>query len=142
MIVPTQAFLEIGGFNEEFRTSEDRELCDRWIHSGKTMIYAPEIIIYHAHPMTLNQFWKQHFTDGQGAFRFHNIRAKKGWGNFQIEGNYYLRLLLYPFKNGQSKQGISLTFALLISQIANAVGFFWEMGKTPRQENVSNSKLT
>lgn len=139
MVVPTQAFLEIGGFDTDFRTSEDRELCDRWIHSGRRMIYDPNIVIYHAHPMTLRQFWKQHFTYGQGAFRFHNTRAKKGWGNFKIEGNYYVSLLLYPFRHGQSRQGIPLTFALLVSQVANLAGFFWEMRKHSADGDISSS---
>ncbi|MGF1514129.1 MAG: glycosyltransferase [Elainellaceae cyanobacterium] len=139
MVVPTQAFLEVGGFNTDFRTSEDRELCDRWIHSGRRMLYDPDIVIYHAHPMTLQQFWRQHFTYGQGAFRFHNTRSKKGWGNFKIEGNYYVNLLLYPFRHGQSRQGASLTFALLVSQVANLSGFLWEMKQGSGEKDVSSS---
>lgn len=127
MVVPADRFRELGGFDESFTTSEDRELCDRWLHHGYAMTYAPEVVIYHAHPMTLRSFWKQHFTYGQGAFRFHQARADKGWGNFQIEGNYYLNLLRYPFVNGQGRQGIVLTAVLLVSQVANAAGFFWEM---------------
>lgn len=127
MVVPAERFRELGGFDQSFTTSEDRELCDRWLHQGYQMTYAPEVVIYHAHPMTLRSFWKQHFSYGQGAFRFHKTRAQKGWGNFQIEGNYYLNLLRYPFENGQGKQGLVLTAVLFVSQVANAAGFFWEM---------------
>jgi GT2 family glycosyltransferase len=127
MVVPAERFRELGGFDEGFTTSEDRELCDRWLHQGYQMTYAPEVVIYHAHPMTLRSFWKQHFSYGRGAFRFHQTRAEKGWGNFQIEGNYYLELLRYPFVNGQGRQGLILTAVLLVSQVANAAGFFWEM---------------
>ena len=127
MVVPADRFRELGGFDQSFTTSEDRELCDRWLHQGYQMTYAPEVVIYHAHPMTLRSFWKQHFSYGQGAFRFHKTRAQKGWGNFQIEGNYYLNLLRYPFENGQGKQGLVLTAVLFVSQVANAAGFFWEM---------------
>ncbi|NJN02230.1 MAG: glycosyltransferase [Leptolyngbyaceae cyanobacterium RM1_1_2] len=129
MVVPRQEFLAIGSFDESFTTSEDRELCDRWIHHGYTMTYAPEVVIYHAHPMTLRSFWKQHFNYGRGAFRFHQTRADKGWGNFEIEGNYYMRLLRYPFTHGQSRQGLVLTGVLVVSQVANAAGFFWEMSQ-------------
>ncbi|MFE4104659.1 glycosyltransferase [Almyronema epifaneia] len=129
MVVPRQEFLAMGGFDESFTTSEDRELCDRWIHQGYTMTYAPEVVIYHAHPMTLKSFWKQHFNYGRGAFRFHQTRAQKGWGNFEIEGNYYLNLLRYPFSHGQKRQGLTLTAVLLVSQVANAAGFFWEMSQ-------------
>ena len=132
MVVPADRFRELGGFDESFTTSEDRELCDRWLHQGYHMTYAPDVIIYHAHPMTLRSFWKQHFSYGRGAFRFHQARAKKGWGNFQIEGNYYLELLRYPFVNGQGRQGLILTAVLFISQVANAAGFFWEMARSKR----------
>ncbi|MGF1495584.1 MAG: glycosyltransferase [Elainellaceae cyanobacterium] len=127
MVVPAERFRELGGFDERFTTSEDRELCDRWLHQGYAMTYLPEATIYHAHPMTLRSFWKQHFSYGRGAFRFHKTRAQKGWGNFQIEGNYYLNLLRYPFTHGQGRQGITLTAVLFVSQVANAAGFFWEM---------------
>lgn len=127
MVVPAAQFRELGGFDESFTTSEDRELCDRWIHHGYRMTYAPEVVIYHAHPMSLKSFWKQHFSYGQGAFRFHKTREEKGWGQFQIEGNYYLSLLRYPFVNGQGSKGLVLTAVLFVSQVANAAGFFWEM---------------
>ncbi|MGF1478312.1 MAG: glycosyltransferase [Cyanophyceae cyanobacterium] len=129
MVVPAERFRALGGFDESFTTSEDRELCDRWLHQGYKMTYAPEVIIYHAHPMNLRSFWRQHFSYGQGAFRFHQTRSLKGWGNFQIEGNYYIKLLSYPFRNGQGRQGLVQTGVLAISQIANAAGFFWEMRK-------------
>lgn len=132
MVVPQQEFLELGGFDESFTTSEDRELCDRWIHAGYPMTYAPEVVIYHAHPMTLRSFWKQHFNYGRGAFRFHQTRSQKGWGNFEIEGGYYLRLLRYPFTHGQSRQGLTLTAVLFVSQVANAAGFFWERRERQR----------
>lgn len=138
MVIPLKGFQELGGFDQSFRTSEDREFCDRWLHHGYKMTYAPEVVIYHAHPMTLRSFWKQHFSYGQGAFRFHQERAKKGWGNFQIEGNYYLELLRYPFVNGQGRQGIILTTVLFVSQVANAVGFFWEMALFKKNQGSIN----
>jgi GT2 family glycosyltransferase len=149
MVVPAEGFRELGGFDESFTTSEDRELCDRWLHHGYRMTYAPEVVIYHAHPMTLRGFWKQHFNYGRGAFRFHQARAKKGWGNFQIEGNYYLNLLRYPFVNGQGRQGLVLTAVLFVSQVANAAGFFWEMlrhrdgnSPTPKQPSDPENSVT
>jgi len=32
---PARAFREVGGFDESFRTSEDRELCSRWVLGGR-----------------------------------------------------------------------------------------------------------
>jgi len=144
MVVPAEPFRKLGGFDVSFRTSEDRELCDRWIHAGHTMTYAPEVVIHHAHPMKLRSFWRQHFTYGQGAFRFHQTRAEKDWGNFEIEGNYYLSLLRYPFTHGQGRQGLPLTAVLFVSQVANAAGFFWQMAQhrlRPQRKNKSPAPL-
>ena len=71
LAIPAERFHELGGFDATFRTSEDRELCDRWLHHGYHMTYAPEAIIYHEHILTLGGFLRQHFGYGRGAFRFH-----------------------------------------------------------------------
>src|SRR6266498_390709 len=34
LAVPTRRFLELGGFDPEFTTAEDRDLCARWLESG------------------------------------------------------------------------------------------------------------
>lgn len=38
MAMPADLFHLIGGFNPGFRTSEDRDLCDRWLGSGYHII--------------------------------------------------------------------------------------------------------
>ena len=129
MTVPTQDFLELGGFDIRFRTSEDREFCDRWLDSGRRMIYVPEVSICHAHPMTLRQFWHQHFSYGQGAFNFHRERAETGRGEFKVEGNFYWSLLMSALDYRKGWRVFPLLWALGVAQVANATGFFWEMGK-------------
>jgi GT2 family glycosyltransferase len=59
MAVPKMNFLEIGGFDERFRTAEDRDFCKRWKNYEFHMIYCPKAIIYHAHELTLTGFIKQ-----------------------------------------------------------------------------------
>ena len=73
LALPAKLFREIGGFNTTFRTSEDRELCDRWRHCGFEMTYAPEAIIYHAHELTGASFLRQHSTSAMVAARFASI---------------------------------------------------------------------
>lgn len=64
MAMPTKHFHELGGFNTNFRTAEDRELCDRWRSSGRGMIYAEKAVLHHAHGLTLHSFCRQHFAYG------------------------------------------------------------------------------
>ena len=56
LALPKEPFLDLGGFDEGFTTSEDREFCDRWLHNGYGMVYAPEAMVFHAHRLTLDRF--------------------------------------------------------------------------------------
>jgi GT2 family glycosyltransferase len=48
--VPRTGYLELGGFDERFGRAfaEDREFCVRWRAQGRKLVYAPEVILYHA----------------------------------------------------------------------------------------------
>jgi glycosyltransferase involved in cell wall biosynthesis len=129
LALPAIQFHAIGGFDATFMTSEDRELCDRWRHYGYGMTYAPEVIVYHAHALTLHTFWRQHFNYGRGAFRFHHIRARRGSGRFRQELSFYKRLpslLSHAWSPGRGPQRLLLLPLLLLWQGANATGFLWE----------------
>ncbi len=129
LALPANHFYTIGGFDPTFTTSEDRELCDRWLHHGYGMTYAPEVIVYHAHALTLRTFWWQHFNYGRGAFRFHRIRARRGSGRFRQELKFYTRLpslLGHSLSQEQGMRRLLLPALLLVWQGANAAGFLWE----------------
>jgi GT2 family glycosyltransferase len=129
LALPTAHFRAIGGFDTTFplAAGEDRELCDRWLHHGYRMIYAPEVLVYHFHTLTLRTFWKQHFNYGRGAFYFRQIRAKRGVVPIRLEPLvFYLDLLRYPFAWAQGQQALLLAALLVLSQGANAGGFWHE----------------
>ncbi|MBW4621278.1 MAG: glycosyltransferase [Cyanosarcina radialis HA8281-LM2] len=136
--MPTAAFRAIGGFDTTFplAAGEDREFCDRWLHAGYTMAYAPEVQIYHAHHLTLKSFWKQHFNYGRGAFCFHQLRAQRGQQRLQVEPlSFYFNLLTYPFVRSSSYLSTwRLAVLLFISQVANIAGFFWQQKQRPANE--------
>jgi GT2 family glycosyltransferase len=125
LALPTDGFHALGGFDPTFKTSEDRDLCDRWLQRGYRMTYAPEAVVYHAHKLTLLTFWRQHFGYGRGAFRFHQLRARRGTGRFRPEAPFYISLLRYPFLGEHGRPG--LLPILAVWQLANAAGFLWEM---------------
>ncbi len=54
LALPADGFRALDGFDTTFVTaaSEDRELCGRWVSRGCRMIYAPEVLVYHAHELT------------------------------------------------------------------------------------------
>jgi glycosyltransferase involved in cell wall biosynthesis len=130
LAVPARGFREMGGFDTAFirSASEDRMFCDEWLHGGRRILYAPEVLVHHAHRLTLCRFWQQHFNYGRGAHRFHQSRsARSGRGRPKIEpAAFYLNLLRHPYRSSRGGRALSLAFLMGVSQAANAGGYFYE----------------
>lgn len=114
-------FHAVGGFDEGLRYAEDRELCERWIRSGRRFAHAPDAVVRHMRELTPAEFWRQHFGYGRGAWSFHAARARRGWGRFAIEPGFYAALAREVRRHREHRP--SLALLALVSQIANAVGF-------------------
>jgi len=128
LAVPAGRFRSVGGFDVSFvnATGEDREFCDRWLHSGYAMTYAPEVVVAHGHPLTFHSFCRQHFGYGRGTFRHRLLQAQRGNGRISLEpARFYGDLLRYPLTILQEKKN-RLAMLIGVSQVANALGFFWE----------------
>lgn len=131
LAVSTAIFHRLGGFDARFTTAEDRELCDRWHQQGYRLTYAPEAVVYHAHFLTLVTFWRQHFSYGRGAFRFHQVRAQRGSGAFRPDFGFYLRWLRGCVPRGHRCRALLPMF--LVWQLANLSGFFFEWTSSRRE---------
>lgn len=125
LAVPAALFRKIGGFNGSFEVSEDREFCDRWTHNGYHMAYAPEVVVYHRHKLSLHALLNQHFNYGRGARRFHLRREHLGWGRFRSDSSFYVRLLRYGLANPFANR-VATVALLTCTQVAVAAGYFWE----------------
>ena len=136
LALPTDRFHAVGGFATPWPhpASEDRDLCDRWLHHGYPMSYTPAAVIYHAHGLTFRSFSRQHFNYGRGAFGFHRARARRGSGRFRVELPFYLHLPLYPLATTRGRRELWLATLLVISQAASAAGFAWEWMVTRSDE--------
>lgn len=122
---PRRDFLQMGGFNEAFRTSEDRELCDRWIAAGKELVYSEEALIHHYHFLRFGTLFAQHFSYGKGANHYYQTRKIQGRAGLVVDLSFYRKLLLNPvIRQGRPKP--LLLGAILLTQIANAAGYFGE----------------
>ena len=126
LAAPAELFRAGRGFDETFTTSEDREVCDRWLARGLCLSYAPEAVVRHAHALTLRALWRQHFGYGRGACRFHRARAARGAGGFRPEGGFYLKLLRASLSRARGKASPAPPALLFWAQLANAAGFFYE----------------
>jgi cellulose synthase/poly-beta-1,6-N-acetylglucosamine synthase-like glycosyltransferase len=133
--IPAERFREIGGFDDTFNTSEDRELCARWRSRGGELTYAPEAVVRHAHPLKLLTLWRQHFGYGRGALRFHRA-SNGGRARFKPDLTFYLKLLgsgaSQTRSPAQLPRAAQLTMLLVWSQLANAAGFFYEKYQSRR----------
>jgi GT2 family glycosyltransferase len=133
--IPAERFREIGGFDDTFNTSEDREICARWRSRGGGLTYAPEAVVRHAHPLTLFTLWRQHFDYGRGALRFHRA-LNGGTGRFKPDLTFYMKLLTSGASQTRSPaqlpRAARLTVLLVWSQLANAAGFLYEKYQSRR----------
>lgn len=129
LAVAREAFEEIGGFNESYRTAEDRDFCRRWLAAGNELIYAADARVYHEDALTMGGFIQQQFGYGRGAFRF--LRAAAPEGQLRVVGKFYSsmpRLIsaLGVAGNGAKARRAALMGELALWQAANASGFAWE----------------
>lgn len=133
-----EMFLRIGGFSEKFRhaAGEDREICNRWIAHGGALQYAPHAIVMHYHSMSLSKFVKQHFTYGRGAYHYHRLKAG-GTGSPLDESSleFYQKILVYPFGKSSTQSPLLISALLAVSQVVNALGFFYELRNQRSPEN-------
>lgn len=130
------AFRAIGGFDESFRTAEDRELCHRWIASGRPLLRVPEAVVLHHNALTLPAFWRQHFGYGRGAWRFHASRATDRRSLLREEVLLFTKAVRRPFAAKDPARALPVASLLVLWQVANLSGFAWqalrELGRAPR----------
>ena len=131
LAVPANHFRQLGGFNESFgkHASEDRELCGRWQHRGYRMIYAPEVVVHHAHKLTWSTFLQQHFNYGRGAIHLQQARVQQGWQVYSPDSAYYRLLLKGPFSRFPFRHAVVLAHLLLASQSLAMAGMLAEWSR-------------
>jgi GT2 family glycosyltransferase len=130
LAVPRAAFLELGGFDAERfpRASEDRDFCDRWLASGRTLRYAPAAVVQHARALDLPGFARQHMAYGRGAARYQRARAERGSGRLRDDVPFHLNRSLWRRTLGMrpARHAASMVALLGLWQAANAAGYALE----------------
>lgn len=128
LAVPRQIFWKVGGFDPAFHASEDRDLCDRLLINGIRLIFAPEIVINHAHSLTFISFLKLHFDYGKGAYDFLRTRFRRNSFSLVRDSRFYLDIknwLYYPFSRTEKRYKFFLALMIVFWQLANVSGAFW-----------------
>lgn len=123
MACPRSQFLAIGGFDPAFRTSEDRDFCDRWLRAGWTILQIDSAIIHHSHQLNAAAFWNQHRGYGHGAYLFHQAKAARGGKHYRPDLGFLGHLLVEAFATMSVMQSILTVLLALLSQVASLHGF-------------------
>ncbi|MDQ1513469.1 MAG: hypothetical protein QOC59_1311, partial [Microbacteriaceae bacterium] len=123
LALPAERFHEIGGFDPSFATSEDRELCDRWVARGWSLHYVPEAVVHHFNDLTLRTFARQQFGYGRGAHRFHRTFARRHSGRIRPEPRFYTRLVSEALGRSPTSRRLKLLGLLAVWLAANGAGY-------------------
>ncbi len=79
MVADRMALLDFGAFDERVRPSaEDNDLCYRWLAAGRTILYVPELRIWHHDwrtPAEMTDLYVR-YGRGQGVFLAKHLRAR------------------------------------------------------------------
>jgi GT2 family glycosyltransferase len=120
---PADALRRLGGFDESFRTAEDRDLCHRWRQAGFALRRIPEAVVEHAPSLDLSSFVRKFFAYGQGAARFHSSRAGRSLRD-AVALHLRLPVLAGPVLRQRGfKRGAELAGLLVLWEVANLGGF-------------------
>jgi GT2 family glycosyltransferase len=120
---PAEVLRRMGGFDESFRTAEDRELCRRWRRAGFALARAPEAVVEHDARLNFLRFLRQFFAYGRGGARFHSSGEGSSFGDSVA---FHLRLpaLVGPelTRHGPGRAA-GLLGLLVLWEVANLAGF-------------------
>jgi glycosyltransferase involved in cell wall biosynthesis len=118
---PAEEFQALGGFDEDSRYAEDRELCERWIQTGHHFVSAPQAVVIHMRALGLREFMRQHYGYGRGARAFHRYRSPK---QRRADRSGVLRELARETMRGHEHHArLAVAGYAALSQFATAAGW-------------------
>jgi len=129
---PRAALLRLGGFDERFRTAEDRELCRRWRLAGYELGRVPHAEVEHDANLSLGRFVRKFMAYGRGAAQFHGSGADPG---LRESLGFHLRLprlLLPELRQRGVARGAAVAGLLVLWELVNVVGFVAQRGRRGR----------
>lgn len=120
---PVAVLRDLGGFDESFRTAEDRELLRRWRAAGHAMDLAPLAVVDHEADPDLMGYVRKFYGYGRGAAHFHATDANH---SYRDSASFHLRLPGLVRQELQQRgpgDGAALLALLAVWEAANLAGF-------------------
>jgi len=123
-------YLDSRGFDSDFGSpaAEDREFCDRWRMQNRPLIWEKAARIEHRHSQSLGGFIRLHWRYGQGAFLYQAKRKKRASGTMAEDLGFHRSLpkaVWVALSDHSPGRRLQLLSALMLWQLANAMGFLW-----------------
>jgi GT2 family glycosyltransferase len=115
LCISAALFRKLGGFDEQFIVSEDREFSERCLQAGLVLKQSERARVVHYREFTLKSFWWAHFNYGKGAYHFHRWLLRQDRRRFSF---YHLGYYVRVFTTRPD-----FTPLLLVWQCANLAGF-------------------
>ena len=120
---PAEPLRRLGGFDESFRTAEDRDLLRRWRAAGHTVTLANSAVVDHQANPGLLGFVRKFYGYGRGAARFHATDAGESYGDSASFHRRLPRLAAPTVKERGPWRGGGLIALLALWEVANLAGF-------------------
>ena len=123
---PLGPLRDLGGFDESFRTAEDRDLCRRWAAAGYTLGRVPTAVVEHDSELDLAAFVRKFVDYGRGAARFH---ASGKDPSLRESARFHFRLpaLLMPELRRRGRvRSLAIVALLALWEAANLAGYVLE----------------
>jgi len=134
---PTEALRRIGGFDESFRTAEDRELCRRWRRAGFALARVPEAIVDHDARLNFTGFLRRSFAYGRGGAQFHSSGDSSSFGESVAFHLQLPRLVGFELVRQGPRRGAGLLGLLVLWEVANLAGFLTARPRRPAPRLIS-----
>jgi len=127
-------YLASSGFDADFDSpaAEDREFCDRWRMQKRPLLWEPAARVEHRHAQSLGGFIHLHWRYGQGAFFYQAKRKQRASGTMREDLSFHRSLpkaVWGALSDHSLGRQLQLLLALMLWQMANALGFFWAAGR-------------
>jgi hypothetical protein len=94
-------------------------------------VYEPSATVGHAHDLDLTDYWRQHFSYGRGAGRYHSHGAI---ASLRVESSFHTTLPAAVYRRLRGEplvRSAHLSMLLVAWQLANLAGFVFEKARRP-----------
>jgi len=126
---PASALIRLGGFDERFRTAEDRELCRRWTRAGYTLARVSDAIVERDESLDLKSFLGKFFAYGRGAAKFHGSGSSPSLRE-SMRFHFRLPTLAIPeLRRRRMARRVAIVALLVLWEIANLAGYIAERAR-------------